>query len=53
MFLELSKSGIGPDISGKFGEFLPMGCMTSSEERKKERKKEREKERIPRSTKVY
>ena len=40
MSLELSKSGIGPDISVKFGDFSPMGSMTSSEERKKERKKE-------------
>ena len=43
MSLELSKSGMGPDISVKFGEFSPMGSMTSSEERKK-------KERIPRNT---
>ena len=38
MSLELSKSGMGPDISVKFGEFLPLGSMTSSEERR--RKKE-------------
>ena len=35
MSLELSKSGMGPDISVKFGEFSPMGITTSSEERKK------------------
>ena len=45
MSLELSKSGIGPDISVKFGEFSPLGSMTSSEENRK--KKE---ERIPRNT---
>ena len=46
MSLELSKwgqRGLGPDISVKFGEFSPLGSMTSSEERKK-------KERIPRNT---
>ena len=43
MTLELSKSGMGLDISVKFGEFSPMGSMTSSEEIKKERKKERKK----------
>ena len=43
MSLELSKSGMEPDISVKSGEFSPLGSMTSSEERKK-------KERIPRNT---
>ena len=39
MSLELSKSGMGSDIFGKFGEFLPMGSRISSEEEgKKERK---------------
>ncbi len=44
MSLELSKSGMGSDISLKFGEFLPMGSMISSEEEEEEeegRKKER------------
>ena len=62
MSLKLSKSGMGPDISVKFGEFSPMGSMISSEERKKkkeeerkterqkDRKNERKKERIPRNT---
>ena len=40
MSLELSKSGMGPDISVKFGEFSPMGSMTSLEERKNERMKD-------------
>ena len=44
MSLKLSKSGMGLDISVKFGEFSPLGSMTSSEERKKER--------IPRNTVV-
>ena len=43
MSLELCKSGMGPDISVKFGEFSPLRNMTSSEERKK-------KKRIPRNT---
>ena len=41
MSLELSKSGMGPDTSVKFGEFSPLGSMTSLEERKKERTNER------------
>ncbi len=39
MSLELSKCGMGSDISVKSGEFLPMGRMISSEE-EEERKKE-------------
>ena len=35
MSLELSKSGMGSDISVKFGEFLPMGSMISSEEERR------------------
>ena len=35
MSLELSKSGMGSNISGKFGESLPMGSMISSEEERK------------------
>ena len=37
MFLELSKSGIGPDVSVKFGEFSPLGKYDFLG-RKKERK---------------
>ena len=44
MSLELSKSGMGPDISVKSGEFLPLGTF-SEDERKKDIKKERKKER--------
>ena len=40
MSLELSKCGMGLDISVKFGEFLPMGSTISSEEEEEERKKE-------------
>ncbi len=42
MSLELSKCGMGSDISLKFSEFLPVGSMISSEEEEEEeRKKER------------
>ncbi len=39
MSLELSKCGMGSDISVKFGEFLPMGSMISSEEEEEERRR--------------
>ena len=47
MSLELIWHGMGLDFSVNFGEFSPMGSMTSSKERKKkkERKKERKKEK--------
>ena len=32
MSLELSESGMGLDLCAKFGEFSPMGSMTSLEE---------------------
>ncbi len=35
--LELSKCGMGSDISVKFGEFLPMGSMISAEEEERRR----------------
>ncbi len=43
MSLELSKCGMGSDISVKFGEILSMGSMISleEEEEEEERKKER------------
>ncbi len=44
--LELSKCGMGSNISVKFGEFLPMGSMISSEEEEEEEEEERKKERI-------
>ncbi len=42
MSLELSKCGMGSDISVKFGKFLPMGSMISSEEEEEERQKKKE-----------
>ena len=42
MSLELSESGMGLNLCAKFGEFSPMGSMTSLEE--EERKKEEEEE---------
>ena len=45
MSLELSKSGMGPDISVKFCECSPMENMTSSKESKQESKKARKQER--------
>ncbi len=47
MSLELSKCGMGSDISVKFGEFLPMGSMIFSEEKEEEEEEERKKRILP------
>ena len=42
MSLKLSKSGMGPDISVKFGEFSPVGSMTEEEAEEAEEEEEEE-----------